>query len=146
MADKKLIHELIGSITDQGFIVRKRYSTHYGVFTQDGVHVTDLAASPSDCALWKFVGSATPPELRHQEPSCLNVFTRTGNPRSTEAEEAPMFTSTLSTETVSICELVFGDILLLGTDEVNAKVTDVSLVDGDVVLTYDEGVGTESVV
>lgn len=48
MADKKLIHELIGSITEQGFIVKKRSSTHYGVFTQDGEHVTDLAASPSE--------------------------------------------------------------------------------------------------
>ena len=48
MADKKLIHELIGSLTDQGFVVRKRKSGHFAVYTASGIFVTDLAQSPSE--------------------------------------------------------------------------------------------------
>ena len=48
MADKKLIHELIGSLTDQGFVIRKRRSGHFAIYTTAGTYVTDLAASPSE--------------------------------------------------------------------------------------------------
>ncbi len=48
----------------------------------------------------------------------------------------------ITTETVSICELVTGDLLVL-SDDVTAKVYDVSLRGGLVVMRYDENLGTD---
>lgn len=48
MADKKLVHEILGSITDQGFVIRKRSNGHFAIYSPDGTYVTDLASSPSE--------------------------------------------------------------------------------------------------
>lgn len=49
MAANKQTRELIGLLTEQGFIVKARKTPgHFGVFTADGEHVTDLCSSPSE--------------------------------------------------------------------------------------------------
>ncbi len=47
-----------------------------------------------------------------------------------------------STETVTVCELVVGDVLVL-SDGVTATVRDASLRWGQVVVRYDENLGTD---
>lgn len=48
MVNKKELRELLGLLTEQGFVVSRTKKGHYTVRKADGTYVTTLAGTPSD--------------------------------------------------------------------------------------------------